>query len=271
MPAISRQDLSEATRRLAAAGCVAPREEAEEIVAAARGDHDVMWGLVERRTGGEPLAWITGTVVFCGCPVTILPGVYVPRWQSEPLARRAAALLTGDGRAIDLGTGSGAIARVLLDRHPGASVLGTELEPVAVRCAQRNGVTVVQGDLFGGVPASWRSTVDVAVGVLPYVPTDQLAYLPRDVRAFEPVFALDGGPDGLTPVRRAVAEAYQWLRPGGHLLLEVGGDQPDAIVSDLEAAGFDAIGVIGDVDGDPRGIEAMATSVPGGGDHGPPD
>ena len=258
MPGLSRGDLSEATRRLAAAGCVFAAEEVEELAAAALGDDEVLAALVERRTTGEPLAWITGTAVFCECSVAVTRGVYVPRWQSEPLAERAAELLPPDGRAIDLGTGSGAIACVLLDRRPGASVLGTERDPVAAQCARRNGVTVVEGDLFEGVPASWKGTVDVIVAVLPYVPTDEIAYLPRDVRAFEPIFALDGGDDGLFVVRRAVSEGREWLRDGGHVLFEIGGSQRDALSPILEMARFGTVRVMSDADGDPRGVEAVA-------------
>lgn len=250
--------LTRATQRLAEAGCIAPEEEVAAFVAAAAGDAELFGVFVERRTTGEPLAWITGTTVFCGCTIAIDPGVYVPRWQSEPLAERAAALLPPDGRAIDVGTGSGAIARVLMNRQPAASVLGTESDPVAARCARRNGVDVVEGDLFAGVPVSWRGSIDVIVAVLPYVPTGALEYLPRDVRTFEPATALDGGDDGLVVVRRAVAEARAWLKQRGHLLLEVGGDQPDLLNATLLSSRFGAVRVLSDADGDPRGVEAVA-------------
>lgn len=196
--------------------------------------------------------------MFCGCSVGVASGVYVPRWQSQPLAERAVELLPDKGRAIDIGTGSGAIACVLLARRPEASVLGTERDPKAAECARTNGVSVVEGDLFEGVPTSWRGSVDVIVSVLPYVPTGEIEYLPRDVRDFEPTGALDGGVDGLAVVRRAVAEARQWLRPGGSLLLEIGGDQPGILIPVLEAAQFGSIRVIADEDGDPRGLEAVA-------------
>jgi release factor glutamine methyltransferase len=250
--------MSEAVRRLTAAGCVAPAEEAEELAVAARGDDETLAALVGRRSTGEPLAWITGRAAFCGRSVLLAAGVYVPRWQSGPLAERAAALLPLAGRAIDLGTGSGAIACLLLDRRPGASVIGTELDPVAARCARQNGVTVAEGDLFEAVPASWEGTVDVVIAVLPYVPTGEIAYLPRDVLAFEPKAALDGGDDGLEVVRRAVSESRRWLRSGGHLLIEVGGDQPDALVPILEGAQFGSVRITCDADGDPRGVEAVA-------------
>jgi release factor glutamine methyltransferase len=239
---------------------VAATEEAEELAQAASGDRAVFEALVERRTKGEPLAWVIGRVVFCGCPVAVVAGVYVPRWQSEPLAERAAELLPPSGRAIDLGTGSGAIACVLRSRRPGASVIGTEIDPSAAQCARRNGIDVVVGDLFEGVPASWAGTVDVIVAVLPYVPTGEMAHLPRDVRDFEPGSALDGGGDGLSVVRRAISEARQWLHDQGHLLFEIGGDQPDVAAGELDRAGFDAVRIMYDADGDPRGIGATVRS-----------
>lgn len=270
VPGLSRVDLSEATRRLATAGCIFAKEEVEELAAAALGDAEVLAALVERRTTGEPLAWITGKVVFCGCSVAVAPGVYVPRWQSEPLAERAAELLPPHGRAIDLGTGSGAIACVLRDRRPGAAVLGTEIDLVAAQCARGNGVTVADGDLFEHVPASWKGRVDVIVAVLPYVPTVEIAYLPRDVRTFEPASALDGGDDGLAVLRRAVSGARAWLGDGGHVLFEIGGDQPDALIPILQAAGFGKVGVMSDADGEPRGVEAATASChPDCDGHGP--
>ena len=249
--------IREMTGRLAQAGCVAPREEAIALVDAAAGDIATLDGFVRRRTRGEPLAWITGTVRFCGLSIHVAPGVYVPRWQSEPLAERAAVALPPSGRAIDLGTGAGALARVLIDRRPGAAVLGTETDGVAAACARSNGVEVALGDLFDGVPDAWRGTVDVIVGVLPYVPTDELAFLPRDVQAFEPRTALDGGTDGLTVVRRAIERSPAWLKPGGRLLLEVGGEQPDALTAASLAGGFRHVEVVAGADGEPRGIEAV--------------
>jgi release factor glutamine methyltransferase len=260
VPEPLRAALSAATHRLAAAGCVAAQEEAELLAAAANGDEELLAALVERRTTGEPLAWITGVAQFCDCPVAVMPGVFVPRWQSERLAERAVQLMPPLGRAIDLGTGSGAIAMVLMARRPDASVLGVDPDPVAGECARKNGVTVVQGDLFEPVPRSWKGTVDLVVGVLPYVPTGEIPYLPRDVPAFEPLSALDGGTDGLCLIRRAVGESREWLRDGGHILMEVGGDQPRALNPVLETAGFGSIRVALDEDGDPRSVEAVAIS-----------
>ena len=92
--------------------------------------------LLARRLTGEPLAWITGSVTFCGLTLRIDPGVYVPRWHTELLARRAVKRLPQDGTAIDLCTGAGAIAATLVAHRPEARVLATEVDPWAVACAR---------------------------------------------------------------------------------------------------------------------------------------
>ena len=104
---------------LTEAGCIAAREEADELIrAAAAGDDDALEDFVSRRTNGEPLAWLTGTVTFCDLSLFVAPGVYVPRGQTEPLARRAATLLPPAGVAVDLCTGVGAIAAVMTAAVP---------------------------------------------------------------------------------------------------------------------------------------------------------
>ena len=107
---------------LADAGFVAADEEADELLARADGDDELLDAILARRLTGEPLAWITGKVEFCGLEIRVDEGVYVPRWQSEQLALRAVERLPDGGGAIDLCTGSGAIAATLMARRPGASL-----------------------------------------------------------------------------------------------------------------------------------------------------
>jgi release factor glutamine methyltransferase len=254
VPAAAETDLLIA--RLAAAGFVAAAEEALELTACAAGDDDRLAALVERRLTGEPLGWITGTARFCGLDITIAPGVYVPRWQSEPLARLASARLPATGTAIDLCTGSGAIAKVLATERPGARVVATELDERAVACAAANGIEVYRGDLFDPLPPSLRGTVDVVVSVVPYVPTPALALLPRDTLDFEPSLSYDGGLDGTRLLRRAIGGSRHFLRPGGALLLEVGGDQAEQLMDDLARLGFVDVDILADEDGDQRGLVA---------------
>jgi release factor glutamine methyltransferase len=233
--------------RLAAAGFLAPGEEAAELIAAAP-DAATLAAWLERRVRGEPLAWITGGASFAGRRVHVAPGVYVPRPQTEELARRAAALLPPGGRALDLCTGSGAVAAHLAAAVPSAVVVGVDLDVAAAACARRNGVAVLVGDLDAAV----RGRFDVVTVVPPYVPTGALRLLPADVVRHEPRRALDGGPDGLAVARRAVDAARRLLRPGGWLLVELGGDQDTA----LDVAGFDQVTPWHDPDGDLRGLAA---------------
>lgn len=227
-------------------GFVAPEEEAAELRAAATdGDLDA---LVARRLTGEPLAWITGTVEFCGRTILIDEGVYVPRWHTESLAWRAVERMPRGGSGIDLCTGSGAVAAVLIAERD-ARMLATDLDEACVRCARRNGVEALVADLFDGLP---HDPVDVVTGVVPYVPTDDLPLLQRDTFAFETTLAYDGGADGLDIARRAVAGARARLKPGGALLLELGGRQAEQ----LDLDGFADVSVLLDEEGDPRGIEA---------------
>ena len=95
----------------------------------------------------------------------------------------------------------------------------------ACRCAQKNGVEIYQGDLGRPIPGELRGHFDVVVAVVPYVPTDALVFLPRDVRRYEPVAALDGGRRGLEVLEQAVEWGRELLHAGGALILELGGEQ----------------------------------------------
>ena len=237
-------------------GCVAAEEEARELIAAAGGDASAAHILADRRLTGEPLAWITGQATFGEHSVVVHPGVYVPRWQSLELARRAAARLPADGTAIDLCTGSGAIAAAVGAARPGARIVATDSDERAVACARANGVEAWRGDLFAPLPASLRAATDVVVSVVPYVPSAELHLLPRDTLAFEDASHYDGGPAGLALLRQVVTEAPAYLRPGGALLVELGGDQADLLRPVLDGSGFGSVETWSDEDGDLRGLEA---------------
>ncbi|HEX9124173.1 MAG TPA: HemK family protein methyltransferase [Actinomycetota bacterium] len=241
---------------LAKGGCVAPRAEADALLRASSEGVGPIEELIARRLRGEPLAWITGSVRFCGVRVRVDPGVFVPRPHTQALARRAAALLPAVGIAVDLCTGSGAVAAVLGSAHPRAAVVATDVDPVAVACARRNGVRALVGDLDEPLPPSLRGRVDVMTAVVPYVPAEELHLLPRDVLANEPRHALDGGPRGTTMLVRAAEAVARWLRPGGSVLLELGGDQAGEVAAALADVGLSEIRVHRDGDRQDRAIEA---------------
>ena len=241
---------------LARAGCVAADEEAIELLKAAAGDRTKLLALVHRRLRGEPLAWVTGQTSFGELVVKVQPGTYVPRWQSLELAARAGARLSEEGRAIDLCTGSGAIAASLQLRRSKAHIVATDIDAVAIACARANGVDARRGDLFEPIPSEFKDATDVVVAVVPYVPTDALAYLPHDVRTFETASHYDGGSDGTAVLRRVIAGAPKFLRPGAALLLEIGGDQADLVATLMDGLGYGDVEVWADEDGDVRGVEA---------------
>jgi release factor glutamine methyltransferase len=231
---------------------VAAGEEAEELLAADL-DPDELERLVARREQGEPLAWLTGSISFCGLPVAVPPGCYVPRAQTEALARRAARRLPPGGRAADLCTGVGPVAALLAAAVPSATVVGTDLDGAALDGARRNGVRAVRTDLGDGLAPG---AFDVVTAVAPYVPTGDLAFLPSDVQRYEPPAALDGGPDGCGVLRRVVLAGARLLRPGGTLLVELGGDEDVCLAPDLAAAGFAGSRTWRDREGDLRGLAA---------------
>lgn len=244
------------TELLMKGGFLAADEEAEELLACAAGDGNQLDEIVARRLTGEPLAWITGAVSFCGLQVRVEPGVYVPRWKSEQLARRAVECLPHDGTAIDVCTGSGAIAKVMMVERPGARVVACDVDERAVACAAANGVEVYRGDLFAPLPTALHGRADVIVAVVPYVPTGELRLLQRDTFTYESSSFYDGGPDGTTVLRRAMRFAHRFLRHGGTLLLELGNDQAGPVGEELVARGYNQLVVLCDAEGDAIGVEA---------------
>ncbi len=249
--------------RLAAGGFVSADAEAAELMAAAAGDEARLGSMLERRLTGEPLAWITGTTTFCGLTVRVDPGVYVPRPQSELVAERAARRLPEDGIAVDLCTGAGAIAMTLAARRPAGRVVASDIDPAAIACATANGVDALLGDLFDPLPAGLAGRVNVVVAAVPYVPTAELGLLQRDTFTFEPALFYDGGRDGADILRQVIARAPQFLRPGGALVLELGGAQAEVLRAALAEQGYGDAGVLLDEDGDLRGIEATLMSRDG--------
>jgi release factor glutamine methyltransferase len=261
-----RETVARVTRELAAAGCVSAAAEARWLVEEAA-DPRALRAMVARRVAGEPLQYVIGWAPFGRLRLRVGPGVFVPRPETEGLADRAAARLRAAGRggsatapvAVDLCTGSGAIACFLAAEVPGARVLATELDPAALAWARPNtdryGVELLAGDLDAPLPGELAGRVDVLCANVPYVPSGAIPTLPRDVRDHEPRLALDGGPDGLDVLRRVAAAAGRWLAPGGFLLCEIGEDQGEAAAALLAEAGLAELTVLPDMAGGDRVVE----------------
>ena len=256
-------DLDLLVVRLRAAGCVFAEEEAGLLVEAAA-DPAALESLVRRREAGEPLEQLVGWVGFCGLRLAVAPGVFVPRQRTALLVHEVAALVGPGDVVVDLGCGVGAIAAAVRAAVPGVEVYAADVDPVAVACARRNlpPERVFEGDLYDALPDHLRGRVAVVAANAPYVPSEAIALMAREARDHEHRVALDGGPDGLDVQRRVVAGAPDWLRAGGHVLVETGRTQLPGTEAALRAAGF---AVTFRVDDETGGVVARGSASEGDG------
>lgn len=224
--------------RLRAAGCVWAEDEAAVLRAAvAPQDLDAA---VARRCGGAPLEHVVGWADFAGVRVRVRPPVFVPRPGAEPLVALTLLELRERARAVvvDIGCGSGALGLAVAAAAPShTTVLATDIDPAAVACARDNGLNVHPGNWLDALPARWFGCVDVAVAHLPYVPSEAMSEVGRDYRDAEALVALDGGTDGLDPLREVLAQLARWLSPTGVLLTLFADRQSAGVRALLAAAG----------------------------------
>lgn len=206
--------------------------------------------LIERRAAREPLQHLTGLAPFRTIELAVGPGVFVPRPETEQVAQFAIDALRSAAQprpiAVDLGTGSGAIALAMATEVPHAQIYGVENSPLAFVWTKQN-FRQIGGDNARAVfiaLADALPELDGAVAVVisnpPYIP---LGAIPRDpeVRLFDPEHALYGGADGLDVVREVSHTARRLLHPGGTLVLEHGELQGSAIAALLRDDGWSAV------------------------------
>jgi release factor glutamine methyltransferase len=225
--------------------------------------------LVERRATHEPVQHILGFEEFRGLRIAVTPDVLIPRPETEGLVERALELIADRPGALvaDIGTGSGAIACALAAARPDLEVLAVDQSLGALTVASDNvralglasRVRLLAGDLFGPL-ASLRGGLDMIVANPPYCPSGVIPTLPVEVGRFEPRLALDGGPDGMRILRRIIADASGFLRPGAWLVMEIGEEQAGALASLMAAEGFSHIGARRDLRGVERYIEGRWAS-----------
>ncbi|GMU00147.1 peptide chain release factor N(5)-glutamine methyltransferase [Corallococcus caeni] len=201
--------------------------------------------LIERRMAGEPTNYLTGAKEFYNRPFKVDARVLIPRPETELLVEAVLHSVPKDApsRVLDVCTGSGCIAISVAAERPQATVLATDLSKDACALARENAqalgvaerVSVLEGDLFAPLPPG--ETFRVVVSNPPYIDSGDIAGLSAEVRR-EPRLALDGGPDGLTALRRVIQGARRVLEPGGLLALEMGETQGSAVLELLRAAGY---------------------------------
>ncbi|HEU4764095.1 MAG TPA: peptide chain release factor N(5)-glutamine methyltransferase [Candidatus Eisenbacteria bacterium] len=268
--------LASLTRRFERAGIDSPEHDAEAILLRAlqvsRADlwtepnaplteeeAEDLTALAERRSAREPLQLLLGTTPFCSATLDLERGVFLPRPETEGLVEAVLRAVHADqGRLLELGTGTGAIAIALLHALPEWTGEAVDRSPQAIRLARRNAarngvagrLRVVEGD-FRDSETLRVSGHDLVVSNPPYVRSGEIPGLMPEVKDHDPIEALDGGPDGLDALRDLARGIPLWLRPGGLLALEIGADQADDS-QELMRPHLEEMRVLPDLAGRPR-------------------
>ena len=205
--------------------------------------------MVQRRLAGEPVAYITGVWEFRGLPMEVSRDVLIPRVDTEVLAETAIKYLkdTGrlDARVLDLCSGTGCIGCAIAAELPRVRVVLADVSPEAMEISRRN---VSRNGLDGRIsflpadvmklPPLMTGSFDLVVSNPPYIPTMEILTLDPSVRDYEPVWALDGGEDGLDFYRAILKNWASVIRQGGELMFEVGEDQAERVKDLMRMAGL---------------------------------
>lgn len=242
---------------------------------------------ISQRKEGMPLSYLAGKAYFRYLGLEIRPGVFIPRPETEllveaiikelevrrkkqeerqnPINKRQA---TGDGpRILDIGCGSGAIALSLAQEIPDAEVTAVDISSAALEIAAENAskhalqsrVKLIRSDLFENLSLNghYHGHFDVIVSNPPYIKSEEIAGLQREVRDFEPLEALDGGPDGLDIYRRILSGAHLFLKKNGLIAFEVGFGQAEAVSELINLTGhYEEVKIIPDYAGIDRIVMA---------------
>ena len=205
--------------------------------------------MVQRRLAGEPVAYITGVWEFRGLPMEVSRDVLIPRIDTEVLAELAIKYLRGtgrlDARVLDLCSGTGCIGCAIAAELPRVRVVLADVSAAAMdisrRNVERNGlggrVSFLPADVMK-LPPLMTGSFDLVVSNPPYIPTVEIMTLDPSVRDYEPVWALDGGEDGLDFYRAILKNWALVIRQGGELMFEVGEDQAERVKDLMRMAGL---------------------------------
>jgi release factor glutamine methyltransferase len=221
-------------------------------------------GLIKRRIGREPVAYITGEKGFYESDFQVKAGVLIPRPDTEVLVETAIDLL-GSGtdpfmpkKVLELGVGSGAIVISLAKACPNHIYYGCDLSPLALETAIKNAgalsetpIRFFRGSWFDAIAPGER--FDLILSNPPYIPTADIQGLASEIKFHEPHLALDGGLDGLDAIRQLLDQARSRLLPGGRILIEMGFDQQEGVASIVRSfPEYETTEFVKDLAGHPR-------------------
>lgn len=214
---------------------------------------------VKERVEGRPLWYIIGDTDFMGYIIKVDERVLIPRPETELLAEKAMLYLNKDSEVLDLCTGSGAIA-VAIAKKTGAKVTAIDISKDALTVAKENAnindvdIEFIESDLFSNISEESGRKFDVIVTNPPYIKTEDIDSLQKEIKDYEPKIALDGGKDGLDFYRTICKTAKNYLKDNGVLLMECGDNQADTISKMLFAK---SVEIIKDYEGKDRIIKAV--------------
>jgi release factor glutamine methyltransferase len=231
--------------------------------------------MVERRAGGEPLQYVIGRWGFRTLDLQVDRRVLIPRPETEQVTEIALAELdrlavdheSSDRLiAVDLGTGSGAIALAIAAERAGVAVWATDISPLALEVAAANQavlggrtatrVQLALGRWWSALPDDLRGRVDLAVSNPPYIASSEMPDLDAQVSGWEPNLALEAGPTGLEAIEAILEGAPDWMRPGGVVVLEIAPHQAASAMAMARKVGFTEAGVYPDLAGRDRTLVA---------------
>jgi len=217
---------------------------------------------VTRRAKGEPFQYLTGRQAFFGLDFEVTRDVLIPRPETELLVELALPLIAKGAVApyvCDVGTGSGCIAVALLHENQRATAVGIDISIEAILVARRNAAShsvaartsFMVADCLSAL-VTGKQLFDLVVSNPPYVAASALNDLQREVRDHEPRLALTSGADGLTMIRRLLVDSIPFVKTGGHLLMEIGFDQGEAVKRLIDSTSWKFLDIHADLQGIPR-------------------
>lgn len=196
--------------------------------------------LISKRLTGIPLAYLTGKKEFWSIPFKVVPGIFIPRPETELIVEKVLELSSGKKETIvDIGTGCGNLAISLAKELPQARIVATDTATKALKLARLNAsaqkiknITFAQGSLFSPLKKlQLTGRCDFIISNPPYIPQKEWETLGREIQNFEPIYAFLAGEDGLEIIKKLIQGALVFLKPGGYLLLEYGYSQKKEILS----------------------------------------
>ncbi len=291
MALVLKDVINIATARLELAGCAAPKLDAEVLLSYyLKADRSFLFAhfsddlddkrceayfeLIDIRAAGVPVPYITGVQEFMGISFKVDQHVLIPRPDTETLVEEAIKAAKEKHKALgnidilDLCCGSGAIGVSLGYYLPKAKIEASDISKKALESDKRNAadyglsgrLRFLQGDLFAAIKKGSFGKVrfDIIVSNPPYIRSETIPTLQREIVQFEPLIALDGGPDGLSFYGRIIAEAPAYLKKNGLLMLEIGYDQKKDIERLITDDGrYGQVEIIKDLAGNDRVVKVQ--------------